>query len=426
MDAVETTLRPAWTLDDTSGKSLWFNSCDVDSHGVILTTGTFKFDTRTDFTFFVLDRKGTPLLKDVWSGADMGIFWTAVSRDGRYAGAGGWLHSGSDVGYVGLCKLFQVKGGRPLVVQETGSRVNHITFTPTGTLAAACCGQVYGDEGQQVYLWRLGADGTYQALEGYTEAGQGALCASFSEDGRWLAVALIGPTHLILFKVGDAGLQEVRRWSIPQTEHVSTGPASTFRAEHHQAEKTSAKYSGPYAKSVSMAPDGSRFALAASGANGCYLFDVDTFIATGAPRWGKAPDNTGTTSCVTLDRSGTWLVAAGNAKKGGGLIYRLDDADGEAVVTWSRIPTIYGANPTNRLLDEAGTFMAFGSGQPNDDNTLSPGFWTVASAATGDTLAQMGTDVMNWPFQLSGDGSFALGGSDASMACGFEAKGNWR
>jgi len=49
----------------------------------------------------------------------------------------------------------------------------------------------------------------------------------------------------------------------------------------------------------------------------------------------------------------------------------------------------------------------------------------VLKAASGAILNQMDTPVMNWPLQLSGDGSCAFGGSDCCTAFAFEAQGNW-
>ena len=58
-------------------------------------------------------------------------------------------------------------------------------------------------------------------------------------------------------------------------------------------------------------------------------------------------------------------------------------------------------------------------------SALSPGQFFVLKAASGAIINQMDTPVMNWPFQLSGDGSCAFGGSDCCTAFAFEARGNW-
>lgn len=430
MTTAAVALKPAWTLPDPSGQGLWFNSTDVSGDGRVRVTGTFKFDTTADFTLFVLDRQGNELLRDVWTGADMGVFWTAVSRDGRYAGGGGWLHASSAKGYVGQMRLFDLQNRKAVIQQQTGSRVNHIALTPGGAWVAASCGQVYSGPGQLVYLWAQQEDGRFKALQGFQEDGLSALCGSFSEDGQWLVVAFIGPTHLILFQVTPTGLVEAKRWSITQSEGLAAETDADpdprqYLAEHLRFAPEKASYSGPYVKSVSMTPDGSRFAAAASGKNGVYLFDREVFLQTGGIRWQMAPKEVTTTSMVTVARDGSFLVAAGNGSGSlPGLAYRVDDVGGVAKLTWSSPVSAYGANPCNRLLDDAGDYVAFGTGQPQG-SALSPGQFFVLKAASGTVIAQMDTPAMNWPFQLSGDGCCAFGGSDCSVAFAFEALGNW-
>ncbi len=430
MTAALTALKPAWTLADPSGQELWFNSTDVSEDGGVFVTGTFKFDTTADFTLFVVDRQGHERLRDVWAGSDMGVFWTAVSRDGRYAGGGGWLHASSARGYIGQMKLWDLQTKQPVIQQQTGSRVNHIAMTPAGEWVAASCGQVYSGSGQLVYLWMRQADGTFKALSGFLENGLSALSASFSEDGQWLVVAFIGPTHLILFRVTPTGLVEAKRWSIPQSQGLAAETTEDpdprkYLAEHLRFASEKASYSGPYVKSVSMAPDGSRFAAAASGKNGVFLFDRGTFLQTGKSLWQKAPLGVTTTSIVTLSRDGRFLVAAGNGTGSQpGIAYRVDDSAGGPTLTWCHSVSAYGANPCNRLMDDAGEFVAFGTGQPQG-SALSPGQLFVLKAASGEILSQMDTPVMNWPLQLSGDGSCAFGGSDCCTAFAFEAQGNW-
>ena len=128
---------------------------------------------------------------------------------------------------------------------------------------------------------------------------------------------------------------------------------------------------------------------------------------------------------MTLSRDGRFLVAAGNGTGSlPGLAYRVDDVDGAAQLTWCQSVSAFGANPGNRLLDDAGLLVAFGTGQPKGSQ-LSPGQFFVLEASDGRVLNHMDTPLMNWPFQLSGDGSCAMGGSDDGAAYAFEAQGNW-
>ncbi len=69
--------------------------------------------------------------------------------------------------------------------------------------------------------------------------------------------------------------------------------------------------------------------------------------------------------------------------------------------------------------------MAFGTGEPSKNSALTPGHFYVLDAINGDGLGIFDTAAMNWPFQLSEDGTFAIGGSDDGYLYGFNARGNW-
>ena len=69
--------------------------------------------------------------------------------------------------------------------------------------------------------------------------------------------------------------------------------------------------------------------------------------------------------------------------------------------------------------------MSFGTGEPKKGGGLTPGHFYVLDANNGGGLGIFNTTVMNWPFQLSGDGGFAIGGSDDGYLYGFSARENW-
>lgn len=423
-------MTPAWTYPQSS-PGLWFNTTDASQDGTVLAGGTFQFDTTANFGFYVLDQTGAVLQSDVWENAYEGVFWVKVNAGGTIAAGGGWLTST----YTGQLRAISVGDGSVLLTQATGSRVNQIAMSTDGTLLAAGCGATYSGSGQQIYLYNL-QGGVYQALAGLTSADNSVQTLAMSADGLWL-VAGFYPNGtapaLILFQITAAGLVQSQTWAIPASgasPEPKEADAQGFVREHlaalaHRGVKVEASSGGAYVKSVAMSADGSKFAAAISGANGIYYFDRDSFIQTGAAAWQFALPGIGTSSCVGMSTDGAFVVGLSN---GGaplvGFAYRVDDVGTAGTLAWST-QVEYWPNPSNHILGGGDALVSFGTGKPNKDGTLTPGRYYVLDAATGGPLGQFDTSAMNWPFQLSGDGGFAIGGSDDGYLYGFSARGNW-
>ena len=165
-------------------------------------------------------------------------------------------------------------------------------------------------------------------------------------------------------------------------------------------------------------------AAAISGKNGVYFFDRDTFIANGTPQWQYVLTGITTSSCVCVSSDGGFLVALSNGSDSMlGHAFRVDDEGSNGTLAWSS-PVEYWPNPSNHILGGQDSLVSFGTGQPQG-KTLTAGHYYVLNANSGVGLGTFDTSTMNWPFQLSGDGRFALGGSDDGYLYGFSAQGNW-
>lgn len=420
----------SWTYPPSS-PGLWFNTTDASQDGAVLVGGTFQFDTTANFGFYVLNQAGQVLQSDTWDSAYEGVFWVKLNQLGTIAVGGGWLTST----YTGQLRALSVSDGSVLLTQSTGSRVNTIAMSADGTIMAAGCGATYGGSSQQIYLYAL-KDNAYQALTGLASANNSVQSLAMATDGTWLVAGFYpngSAPALILYQVTATGLVQSQIWSIPASSALAEPNEADIRgfAKEHLAAlanrnvRVESSSGGAYVKSVAMSADGSKFAAAISGTNGIYYFDRDTFIQSGAPQWQYVQPDIGTSSCVGLSADGTFLVGLSNGSAPlVGYAYRVNDCGSSGNLTWSKIVE-YWPNPSNHILGGGDALMSFGTGEPNKDNTLTPGHYYVLDANSGAGLGEFDTTAMNWPFQLSGDGGFAIGGSDDGYLYGFSARGNW-
>ncbi len=420
----------AWTYPQSS-PGLWFNTTDASQNGAVLVGGSFQFDTTANFGFYVLNQAGQVLQSDVWDNAYEGVFWVKLNAGGTIAAGGGWLTST----YTGQLRAISVGDGSVLLTQSTGSRVNQIAMSADGAILAAGCGATYSGSGQQIYLYAL-HDHAYKALTGLTSASNSVQSLAMSADGQWLVAGFYpngSAPALILFQVTPTGLVQSQAWSIPATNAMAEPEDADVRGfvkEHFAAlasrgVRTEASSGGAYVKSVAMSADGSKFAVAISGTNGIYYFDSKIFIQSGAAQWQYVLPGISTSSCVGLSSDGTFLVGLSNGSAPlVGHAYRVDDAGSSGTLAWST-PVEYWPNPSNRILGGGDALVSFGTGEPNKDGTLTPGHYYVLDANNGAGLGVFDTSAMNWPFQLSADGTFAIGGSDDGYLYGFSARGNW-
>lgn len=419
----------SWTYPPSS-PGLWFNTTDASQDGSVLVGGTFQFDTTANFGFYVLNQAGTVIQSDVWDNAYEGVFWVKLNAGGTIAAGGGWLTST----YTGQLRAISVRDGSALLTQATGSRVNTIAMSADGGILAAGCGATYSGSGQQIYLYSM-ENGVYQPLTGLTSSNNSVQSLAMSTDGKWLAAGFYpngSAPALILFQITSTGLAQARTWSIPSSGAMAEPDEADVRGfvkEHFAALASrnvvaESSSGGAYVKSVAMSADGSKFAAAISGANGIYYFDRDAFISTGDPQWQYALANIGTSSCVGMSADGAFVVGLSN---GGaplvGYAYRVNDAGTSGTLAWST-QVEYWPNPSNHILGGHDALVSFGTGEPKKDG-LTPGRYYVLDTSNGAGLGIFGTSAMNWPFQLSGDGSFAIGGSDDGYLYGFSANGNW-
>ncbi len=442
-----TDMTPAWTpYADPNG--LWFNTTDADAAGQVLAGGTFQFDTTADFGLTVLSgADGSVIRRDVWTPQPTdGVFWVKLSADGSIAAAGGWQTMDSSTGtYVGRLRVIRVSDGLVLLDQATGSRVNQIAMSPDGRWLAAGCGATYSGTGQQIYLYELTGD-TYTALGGFTSSANSIQTLAMSDDGKWILAGLYGSPGVILFQNIDRMLVEFATWSIPASARAAGAEPDSldtrrFVREHRAALKrrnalgaeAESGSSGAYIKFVTITPDGSAMAAAMSGTNGVAYFTRTNFISTKQPDWTFAPSGITTSSNLSIAADGSFVVLGSNGSgtipvPGGGtipqgLVTRINHQGTRGAQAW-QTAVEYDPNPCNHMLAWGDNVLSCGTGEPKTGG-LTEGRFYVLRASDGAILGRYPTAVMNWPFQMSANGQFALGGSDDGHLYGFNARGNW-
>lgn len=441
-----TDMTPAWTpYADPNG--LWFNTTDIDGSATVAAGGTFEFDVTGAFGITLLNpADGSVVRQDLWSPEPTeGVFWVKLSADGSIAAAGGWQTKGGGV-YAGRLRVIRVSDGFVMLDQSTGSRVNQIAMSPDGRWLAAGCGATYSGSGQQIYLYQLTGD-TYTALGGFTSSSNSIQTLAMSDDGKWIIAGLYGSPSVILFQNIDRMLVEFATWDIPSSAQASGAEPEACDArravrEHRAALKSrnalgaepEAGSSGAYTKFVAITPDGSAMAAALSGTNGIAFFTRDNFIATKQPDWTFAPSGITTSSNLSIAADGSFVVLGSNGSgtipvPGGGtipqgLVTRVNNLGSTGAQAW-QAAVEYDPNPCNHMLAWNDQVLSFGTGEPKSGGGLTEGRFYVLRASDGAILGRYPTSVMNWPFQMSSDGQFAIGGSDDGKMYGFNARGNW-
>ncbi len=432
-------MTPAWPpYADPAG--LWFNTTDIDAAGQVMAGGTFKFDTTGAFGTVVMNAQGAVLLNDVWDPpATDGVFWVKLSPDGSIVASGGWQTMDSASGtYVGRLRVLRVTDGAVLLDQATGSRVNQIAMSADARWLVAGCGATYSGSGQQIYLYKR-VDDRYVALGGYSNPSASVQTLAMSDDGKWITAGLYGSPSVLLLQNIDNMLVTYAQWDIPATQAAAGAEPDALDVRRgvrlhrealarHAGEKAAASgSSGAYTKFVSITPDGSAMVAALSGRNGVACFARDSFIAGKLPEWIFAPGSISTSSNVAIAADGSFVVLGSNGDStlgpAVGVVTRIDNAGDHGVQAW-RTLVEYFPNPCNRMLGAGDQRVAFGTGEPSGD-TLTPGRFYALDAVSGAILGVYPTSAMNWPFQMSADGSFAIGGSDDGHLYGFNAWKNW-
>jgi WD40 repeat protein len=385
---------PLWPVQTQGGE---VNCVAISGNGYVVIAGTyyFKGPLPPALGTYAYDASGNSLWQYVTppTPGDSGVYWVAVSRDGKWAASGGGNHkfpppTPLGIGYVLAHEVATGNTTTPLRANIGG--VNVVALSGDGSYLVA------GADAAYVFARQGSAFGPPVVLRNQVTAADAVVAAAMSDDGKWVVYGTsAGKVVLYANKPVSPPLAAPVSWSAP--------------AKH-------------YIKSIAMATDGSGFAVVTTNranANGspiechAYFFSLTAgpyyFPTTGAPAWPVWPlTGCNGTLSVAINANGSRVAAVGNVGPTGavsGSVFFFDAQNNAQL--WVK-PTQYGPNCVS--MDAAGQLVAAA------DGFFSPGAFYLFDALgaskpiTGLLPGQPG--VVSWTIQVSADGKAIAAGSD--------------
>jgi len=396
------TKNPVWKISPGNGK-YFINSVAVSADGSKVVGGTFYHvysgtasrtkspgrgetppatpsDTGT-FGTYCYGKSGALLWKNEFVGWQ-GVYWVAISADGKRAASGGLFAQTPQAGFV---RAFDATTGVLLLDYPTQQRVNQVALSRDGTWLVSAA--------ESVVLFRFNpATNKYVKADEFIPpvsapaAGyaNGVVSVGISADGATIVFADYAG-HLGVL-ANTAGKLSVRRqWKLPTS----------------------------FCHMLSLTPDGTAFA-AGGAAGSFYLCKTAKFVADGKPTYTY---NTGVSEAVygvAVSANGNVFVGVVNSGDSG-FVYVVSIVDFVPQLQ-ARFSTV--RNPNSASLDLAHGVLAVADGHP--DGT--PGNFYLFDGITDSGLPitapalrwQYQTGNMSWPITISADGSAVVGGSDDS------------
>lgn len=371
---------PAWKLAPAPG--LLINSVAMSADARRVVAGTFyrsygadAADPNASFGTYCYDATGAQRWWQPIPGAREGVYWVAISRDGRYAASGGLLRSGRDVETAGFIQAFDADTGNPLLAGvETPGRANRVDLSADGSVLVACAGRL-------VYLSTL-SGAAYQRPVDVT-LDSTVVSAAVSADGAWIVAGTFGGAIYLLGHSGGA-LTQVASYPLPAGENCHA---------------------------VQISAEGDWFAAVCGGAHmrgHVYLCSRRHFTAQPAPFWMHEVKGTSYGLALAGGDAETppVLAATGNAGYEGQVVV-IDTNGAAANVRWA-YETLRAPNAVS--LDAAASVVAVADGYP--ENT--PGNFYLLDGQSGTCRWSCPSGNMNWPIVVSAAGTAVAAGSDDS------------
>jgi hypothetical protein len=399
---------PQWPVQTLGGE---VNCVAISGDGQVVVAGTYVFSGPAPaggLGTYAYDANGYALWQDVTTpaGGDNGVYWVAVSRDGKWAASGGGNHKFPPpqplgIGYVIAHEVATGIKTTPLSANIGG--VNTVALSGDGSYLVA------GADAAYVFA-RVGkAFAAPVVLRNQIAATDLVVSVAISDDGTWVVYGTsAGKVVLYATKAVVPPLSGPVAWTAPLNHYI---------------------------KSVAMAADGSGFAVATTNRANVigtstpiecttFFFNLNSsrpnyFPATQTPAliW-PLTGCTGTLS-VAINANGSRVAAEGNVGGGSttsGSVFFFDTLSGAQL--WVK-PTAHGPNSVST--DAAGAQVAVA------DGFFSAGafylFDALGTSVPINGLRPGQPGVVSWTIQLSADGKAIAAGSDDAKVYYFVAAG---
>lgn len=387
--------QPLWNVQPTSG--LQINSVAISADGQRCIAGTSNEFSTGQFAVYCYDASGN----QQWSmpvgeaGSTQGVFWVAVSADGKYAAAGGETASS-----VGFLVAYNAADGTQLLTAPQSARINQVALSSDGATLLAVGGGT-------VQLYTLGSSGYTLTQQQDFSPSECNSCAISAD--------------------GSSAVVSTTLWN--SVTKTSTGTVVSFDTQGGQLTATGTASFGVGVMRVAMASTGAAW--------GASLHDGScVLLAPGSettPVWQFKPtlDNLSVAYGfdITQTSDGRVVLAVGAnlhvtappapaPAPNMGLLYVVEAVTSGSApapkLLWSS-ELQYSANP-GVSLDQQAAFVTATDGQPGSETpghvTESAGNFYLCDAVGGNRLWAFPTDQMNWPMTITPDGSAIFGGSD--------------
>ncbi len=367
------------------------NTTAISDDGKVLLTGTSKeYGTPAERSVFCLDASGNIVWKDTLTEKlDDGVYWVAVSGDGKYGVAGGgcFTKTGETTKY-GFLKAYDMslKTGNVLLDTTFKGRVNQTVMCKDGLFFAA-------------------------VVEDTVRIGQ-------LQEGKYtLETKVFSGDYLMSVDMAKANGQTI----------IACGENNDYGGVLYMLNYIDGawKHTGPWTNyekilRVAVTPDGKYWA-ASSGDGYIYFFFWKTFVKTLQPVWKFKPSSpdlgTAYGLAIAKDGDGNMVIGAGannESKKGTGYVYILKfppDATSAPKNIYFGAPLQHDPNPGLHF-DAAAQYMTATDGEPTGGSTESKGNFYLFDVPNKKQLWIKNTSIMNWPMAINATGTAIFGGSD--------------
>lgn len=363
----------------TPHPNYFINSAAISGDGKTVIAGTFFHEysssrTPTDtqngtFGTYVYDASGNLRWADTYLGWQ-GVFWVAISRDGSTAASGGWYCKDCPSGgsYLGMLRAYDGQSGTRQLTATPPGRVNMVALSGDGEIltAAGESAWIYGKQGTNQFTLL----GTLPAPSGYSFT-----VATVSDDGCWAVFGAYNQStyesQVILVDLTSGTLGQTYSWT------------KTQESLH----------------AIAINDDGSTFVVGGSDSN-VYIFDRTAFMSSGNPSFTYSMGQ-GTIWRLGLSSDGSQFSAITNTSSGG-IVAMVDLGTQGPTLRWKQTTA---QNPNSTSMDANGSYVTVSDGYETEGN-----FYLY----NGSGVLQWSyhTTDMNWPCEVSADGSKVVGGSD--------------
>jgi WD40 repeat protein len=395
--------------------SYMVNSAAISDDGKRIVAGTYyhKYQgcqrDHDDGTFglYVFDAAngGTSNFADTYPG-DRGIYTVAISGDGAVAAGGGLLTLGGTAPPFhprGLLRAYDAATGQHLLDTTTAANFD-ITDRVTSIGLSADGNVLAGVAAAKLYIFRRSASGQFGVppdivtLDGYSQT------VAVHPSGKWVVAADdVGTVYRV--DVRHNGIT-LKKWTAPEEpETFPPQPGTLMKPAKFKAIAVSR-----VSDAIAVGSERLIYYLTHESMSGQTPHAIASYdTAQPNPAYASGPH---LTRSIALPDVGSFIAVTVNDQDSTGnttgqVLKLKPHANGTLSLEWAS-PLARGANAVS--VDGAGALVAATDGWPNHDPA--GGNFYLLDAVTGHRLDTFHTADMNWPIQISADGSSIVAGSD--------------